>query len=121
MWALRIVRLFGRVQPEELTKMFSAITASIFPIMIMNAFVILVIVLSICSCPAGGCSSNTEVSPNRPLQLRDLSHRPRRQCLQCLALSAHRSDSDAFFPKIDDFNLRRARIAHPPLLPEQMR
>ncbi len=44
MRAFRIVRLFGRVQ--ELTKMFSAITASLFPM--MNAFVILIIVLSIC-------------------------------------------------------------------------
>ena len=44
MRALRIVRLFGRV--KELRKMFSAISASIFPM--MNAFVILVIILSIC-------------------------------------------------------------------------
>ena len=44
MRAFRIVRLFGRV--HELTKMFSAITASLFPM--MNAFVILIIVLSIC-------------------------------------------------------------------------
>ncbi len=46
MRAFRIVRLFGRV--HELTKMFSAITASLFPM--MNAFVILIIVLSICKC-----------------------------------------------------------------------
>ncbi len=44
MRALRVVRLFGRVR--ELTKMISAITASLFPM--MNAFVILIIVLSIC-------------------------------------------------------------------------
>ncbi len=44
MRAFRIVRLFGRV--HELTKMFSAITASLFPM--MNAFVIMIIVLSIC-------------------------------------------------------------------------
>ena len=47
MRAFRIVRLFGRV--HELTKMFSAITASLFPM--MNAFVILIIVLSICEYP----------------------------------------------------------------------
>jgi hypothetical protein len=46
--AFRIVRLFGRV--HELTKMFSAITASLFPM--LNAFVILIIVLSICECTA---------------------------------------------------------------------
>jgi voltage-gated sodium channel len=44
MRAFRVVRLFGRV--KELTKMISAITASLFPM--MNAFVILIIVLSIC-------------------------------------------------------------------------
>ena len=52
--ALRIVRLFGRV--KELTKMFSAITASLFPM--MNAFIILIIVLSICACPSSGRSQN---------------------------------------------------------------
>jgi voltage-gated sodium channel len=46
MRAFRVVRLFGRVQ--ELKKMTSAITASMFPM--MNAFVILLIVLSICEC-----------------------------------------------------------------------
>jgi hypothetical protein len=44
--AFRVVRLFGRV--KELTKMISAITASLFPM--MNAFVILFVVLSICEC-----------------------------------------------------------------------
>jgi voltage-gated sodium channel len=44
MRAFRIVRLFGRV--PELTKMITAITTSLFPM--MNAFIILVIVLSIC-------------------------------------------------------------------------
>ena len=44
MRAIRVVRLFGRVR--QLTKMISAITASLFPM--MNAFVILNIVLSIC-------------------------------------------------------------------------
>ena len=44
MRALRVVRLFGRV--PELTKMFSAITASLFPM--MNAFIILIIILSVC-------------------------------------------------------------------------
>ncbi len=44
MRAFRVVRLFGKVQ--ELTKMISAITSSLFPM--MNAFVILIIVLSIC-------------------------------------------------------------------------
>jgi hypothetical protein len=58
--ALRIVRLFGRV--KELTKMFSAITASLFPM--MNAFIILVIVLSICACPASGRRSN--LTRNQP-------------------------------------------------------
>ncbi len=44
MRAFRVVRLFGRV--KELTKMISAITASLFPM--LNAFVILFVVLSIC-------------------------------------------------------------------------
>jgi voltage-gated sodium channel len=44
MRAFRVVRLFGRV--HELTKMISAITASLFPM--LNAFVILLVVLSIC-------------------------------------------------------------------------
>ena len=44
MRAFRVVRLFGRV--SMLTKMISAITASLFPM--LNAFVILFIVLSIC-------------------------------------------------------------------------
>ena len=44
MRAFRVVRLFGRV--KELTKMISAITASLFPM--MNAFVILLVVVSIC-------------------------------------------------------------------------
>jgi hypothetical protein len=46
MRAFRVVRLFGRV--KELTKMISAISASLFPM--MNAFVILFVVLSICEC-----------------------------------------------------------------------
>ena len=46
MRAFRVVRLFGRV--EQLTKMISAITASLFPM--MNAFVILLVVVSICKC-----------------------------------------------------------------------
>jgi hypothetical protein len=46
MRAFRVVRLFGRV--HELTKMISAITASLFPM--LNAFVILLVVLSICEC-----------------------------------------------------------------------
>ena len=45
MRAVRVVRLFGRVR--QLTKMISAITASLFPM--MNAFVILIVVLSICA------------------------------------------------------------------------
>ena len=44
MRAFRIVRLFGRV--PELTKMTTAITTSLFPM--MNAFIILIIVMSIC-------------------------------------------------------------------------
>ena len=55
MRAFRIVRLFGRV--HELTKMFSAITASLFPM--MNAFVILIIVLSICECSAQPSSQSS--------------------------------------------------------------
>jgi hypothetical protein len=47
MRAFRIVRLFGRV--PELTKMITAITTSLFPM--MNAFIILIIVLSICENP----------------------------------------------------------------------
>jgi voltage-gated sodium channel len=46
MRAFRVVRLFGRVR--ELTKMIAAITSSLFPM--MNAFVILFVVLSICEC-----------------------------------------------------------------------
>jgi hypothetical protein len=46
MRAFRVVRLFGRV--SMLTKMISAITASLFPM--LNAFVILFVVLSICEC-----------------------------------------------------------------------
>ena len=44
MRAVRVVRLFGRVQ--QLNNMISAITASLFPM--MNAFIVLNIVLSIC-------------------------------------------------------------------------
>jgi hypothetical protein len=63
MRALRVVRLFGRVR--ELTKIFSAITASLFPM--MNAFVILIIVLSICE-----SADPTAFRPPRPL----LPHQP---------------------------------------------
>ena len=42
--AFRVIRLFGRI--NALRKMAAAVTASIFPM--MNAFVILLIVLSIC-------------------------------------------------------------------------
>ncbi len=44
MRAVRIVRLFGRV--PALTKMITAITSSLFPM--MNAFIILIVVLCIC-------------------------------------------------------------------------
>ncbi len=44
MRAFRAVRLFERV--KKLTKMFSAITALLFPM--MDAFIILIIVMSIC-------------------------------------------------------------------------
>ncbi len=44
--AFRVIRLFGRI--DALKKMAAAVTASIFPM--MNAFVILLIVLSICAC-----------------------------------------------------------------------
>ncbi len=43
--AFRVIRLFGRI--KELKKMAAAVTASIFPM--MNAFVILLICLSICA------------------------------------------------------------------------
>ena len=43
--AFRVIRLFGRI--SALKKMATAVTASIFPM--MNAFVILLIVLSICA------------------------------------------------------------------------
>ncbi len=42
--AFRVIRLFGRIR--ALKKMIAAVTASIFPM--MNAFIILMIVLSIC-------------------------------------------------------------------------
>jgi hypothetical protein len=45
--AFRVIRLFGRI--GALKKMATAVTASIFPM--MNAFVILLIVLSICKFP----------------------------------------------------------------------
>ena len=45
--AFRVIRLFGRI--SALKKMAAAVTASIFPM--MNAFVILLIVLSICASP----------------------------------------------------------------------
>ncbi len=45
--AFRVIRLFGRI--NALKKMATAVTASIFPM--MNAFVILLIVLSICAYP----------------------------------------------------------------------
>lgn len=44
MRALRVIRLFGRI--SALKKMTDAVTASLFPM--MNAFIILIIVLSIC-------------------------------------------------------------------------
>jgi hypothetical protein len=47
MRALRVIRLFGRI--HALKKMVAAVTASLFPM--MNAFVILIIVLSICTYP----------------------------------------------------------------------
>jgi hypothetical protein len=45
MRALRVIRLFGRI--HALKKMIAAVTASLFPM--MNAFIILLIVLSICA------------------------------------------------------------------------
>jgi hypothetical protein len=44
MRAFRVIRLFGRI--HALKKMIAAVTASLFPM--MNAFIILMIVLSIC-------------------------------------------------------------------------
>ncbi len=44
MRALRVIRLFGRL--KALKKMISALTSSIVPM--MNAFLILFIILSIC-------------------------------------------------------------------------
>jgi hypothetical protein len=46
MRAFRVIRLFGRIR--TLKKMTTAVTASIVPM--MNAFVILLIVVSICGC-----------------------------------------------------------------------
>jgi hypothetical protein len=54
MRAFRVIRLFGRI--HALKKMIAAVTASLFPM--MNAFIILMIVLSICKYAgfaAGGC------------------------------------------------------------------
>jgi hypothetical protein len=45
MRALRVIRLFGRI--HALKKMIAAVTASLFPM--MNAFIILLIVISICA------------------------------------------------------------------------
>ena len=45
MRALRVIRLFGRV--PELRKMITAVSASVFAM--LNAFVILVITISICA------------------------------------------------------------------------
>jgi hypothetical protein len=45
MRAFRVIRLFGRI--TQLKKMTAAVTASLFPM--MNAFIILMIVLSICA------------------------------------------------------------------------
>ncbi len=56
MRAVRIVRLFGRV--KELRKLFYAIVSSLFPM--MNAFVILIIVLSICA-PAPAPASSRRI------------------------------------------------------------
>jgi hypothetical protein len=50
--AFRVIRLFGRI--SALKKMAAAVTASIFPM--MNAFVILLIVLSICELPTRATS-----------------------------------------------------------------
>ncbi len=47
MRAFRVIRLFGRMR--ALKKMVSALTSSIVPM--MNAFLILFIILSICACP----------------------------------------------------------------------
>jgi hypothetical protein len=51
MRAFRVIRLFGRVR--TLKKMTSAVTASIIPM--MNAFVILLIVISICGSNSLSC------------------------------------------------------------------
>ncbi len=49
MRAFRVIRLFGRIR--ALKKMIAAVTASIFPM--MNAFIILMIFLSICKLDLG--------------------------------------------------------------------
>ena len=71
MRAFRVVRLFGRV--NELTKMISAITASLFPM--LNAFVVLLVVVSICECrvldvnAALSCSVRSAVLTYRMIRL----------------------------------------------------
>jgi hypothetical protein len=54
MRAFRVIRLFGRI--HALKKMIAAVTASIFPM--MNAFIILMVVLSICEFASHLFSSN---------------------------------------------------------------
>ena len=53
MRAFRVIRLFGRI--NALKKMITAVTASIIPM--MNAFVILLIILSICEPPPNAARS----------------------------------------------------------------
>ena len=75
--ALRVVRLFGRVQ--ELTKMFSSITASLFPM--MNAFVILIIVLSVCECAQDFPESGQLLLPSNS-HMRLMRFRPQTRSLE---------------------------------------
>jgi hypothetical protein len=77
--ALRVIRLFGRI--SALKKMAAAVTASIFPM--MNAFVILLIVLSICELPTSAsspcnihCRNMMQSSPTRPPSFRSSPHWP---------------------------------------------
>ncbi len=65
MRALRVIRLFGRI--GALKKMIAAVTASLFPM--MNAFIILLIVLSICASPI-----RHPAAPLSPLERTPLTH-----------------------------------------------
>ncbi len=70
--AFRAIRLFGRI--SALKKMAAAVTASIFPM--MNAFVILLIVLSICASPTTPAHTGRVVAeyPSFPFFTQNSAH-----------------------------------------------